>query len=326
MTGTIRITATATRPAAASTKAGLKSMPIETKNTPAKTSRSGPSSLETWWLMSDSPMSSPARNAPERQRQPEQLADVGRAQGDRDDGQDEHLAAAQQRDALEQPRQHVQAQRQQERQEEQRLARGDRDVDASGRRPATSAVSSTTSTTVERSWSTVQPSAMWPCCESSSPRSPRILAITVLDDWLMKAPKNSASMRREAERQRDQVARSRPTRRPGPRRRRMRSRRTRMQVADRQLEADGEQQEDEADVGERGDRVRVGDRPGRVRPDEHAGRDVAQDGRLPEADGNGRTDRGDDQRKGERYQKSGVGHGLLGSRRAGTCAGAGDQS
>ena len=63
------------------------------------------------------------------ERQAEQLADIRRAECDGYDGQDEDLAAAQQSDTLEEPRQHLQAERQQDREEDRRLAR-DRHVDA----------------------------------------------------------------------------------------------------------------------------------------------------------------------------------------------------
>ncbi len=48
----------------ATTIAGSTSMPTETKKSTEKKSRKGTTSALTWWWMSDSPMTTPARNAP----------------------------------------------------------------------------------------------------------------------------------------------------------------------------------------------------------------------------------------------------------------------
>ena len=70
LTGTIRTTASRIRPIEATTKRGSTNIPIDTKKSPANTSRTGESSPRTWWLMSDSLMSMPARNAPSASDRP----------------------------------------------------------------------------------------------------------------------------------------------------------------------------------------------------------------------------------------------------------------
>ena len=55
----------------------------------------------------------------------------------------------------------------------------------------------------------------------------------------------------------------------------------RLELLERELQAEGEQQERDADLGQQLDVVGVGDGPAnRVRTDEHAGQDVAEDQRL----------------------------------------------
>ncbi len=110
----------------------------------------------------------------------------------------------------------------------------------------------------------------------------------------MKAPKNKRLDRREAHRRGDDIAQrdqrydlecAADQRDPaGPE-----------QVADRQLETNGEEQEDEADIGQRGDRLHVGDGARGVRPDDQAGNDEAEDGRLAKPNSDGAADGGRDQ-------------------------------
>ncbi len=54
----------------ASSWLGSKSMPTETKNSTENTSRSGCASAATWWLVSDSLTTAPARNAPSASETP----------------------------------------------------------------------------------------------------------------------------------------------------------------------------------------------------------------------------------------------------------------
>ena len=49
---------------------GSKSIPTDTKNSTANASRSGSASAAAWWLMSDSPTTAPARNAPSANETP----------------------------------------------------------------------------------------------------------------------------------------------------------------------------------------------------------------------------------------------------------------
>ena len=54
----------------ASRMAGSSSIPTDTKNSTANASRSGSASAAAWWLMSDSPTTAPARNAPRAKETP----------------------------------------------------------------------------------------------------------------------------------------------------------------------------------------------------------------------------------------------------------------
>ena len=55
------------------------------------------------------------------------------------------------------------------------------------------------------------------------------------------------------------------------------------ELADRELDAEREQEEDDAEVGELGDCLRIADEARRERPDDDARDEVAEDRRLPEA-------------------------------------------
>ena len=54
----------------ATRNAGSNSIPTETKKRTEKTSRSGSASAATWWLVSDSLTTAPARNAPRASETP----------------------------------------------------------------------------------------------------------------------------------------------------------------------------------------------------------------------------------------------------------------
>ena len=60
----------------ASSVAGSSSMPTDTKNRTANASRSGSASAAAWWLMSDSPTTAPARNAPSANDTPNTVDDT----------------------------------------------------------------------------------------------------------------------------------------------------------------------------------------------------------------------------------------------------------
>ena len=68
------------------------------------------------------------------------------------------------------------------------------------------------------------------------------------------------------------------------------------ELAERELDAEREQQEDDAEVGELGDRPGVADEARRERPDDDARDEVAEDRRLPEPNG----DDAEDQRRPDR--------------------------
>ena len=65
------------------------------------------------------------------------------------------------------------------------------------------------------------------------------------------------------------------------------------ELADRELDAEREQEEDDAEVGELGDGLRVADEARRERPDDDARDEVAEDRRLPESN----RDDAEDQRR-----------------------------
>ena len=67
-------------------------------------------------------------------------------------------------------------------------------------------------------------------------------------------------------------------------------RRTGRELADRELDAQGEQQEDDADLGELADLGAVADEAGRERPDDDAREEVADDRGLAQPDGDDPAD------------------------------------
>ena len=73
---TIRISTATIAMGIASNEAGSRSIPTDTKNSTAKASRSGIESAAAWWLMSDSPTTAPARNAPSANDTPNTDADT----------------------------------------------------------------------------------------------------------------------------------------------------------------------------------------------------------------------------------------------------------
>ena len=308
-TGTISTTASRIRPIEATTKRGSTNIPIDTKKSPANTSRTGASSPSTWWLMSDSLMSMPGQESAQRERQPEQLRHVGGAEGYRHRGQDEHLAAAQHDHPFEEPWQHLQAERQQDRQEQSGL--GDRKEDVAGEIAAQR----------QRAKQDNQHD-----CRQVLQRRPaqghvavgRIELAALAEDLghhgTRRLRDESAEEQRfegaEAQRDPHEVADDdhghdlHAAADDG-------HLADAQQLPERQLEPDAEQQEHEADVGQRGDRLGLGNGPGRVRADDHAGHDVTQDRRLSEPDRDCAADGRCDQGESERYEDSGVGQGHL---------------
>ena len=65
------------------------------------------------------------------------------------------------------------------------------------------------------------------------------------------------------------------------------------ELADRELDAEREQEEDDAEVGELGDCLRIADEARRERPDDDARDEVAEDRRLPESN----RDHAEDERR-----------------------------
>ena len=150
-------------------------------------------------------------------------------------------------------------------------------------------------TIVAMSWTMDQPTAARPWALSISPRSISCFSTTMVDDSDRQAPTMSASRRsapsttitRAAGGQHDEhlgdAARDDDASH-GP------------QLADRELHAEGEQQQHDADLGEDGDPLLSADEARRERPDDDARQEVADDGRLAQTDG----DRSADERRDDR--------------------------
>ena len=68
---------------------------------------------------------------------------------------------------------------------------------------------------------------------------------------------------------------------------------TARELAERELDAQREQEQDDAELGELGDPLGVADEARRERPDDDAGDEVAEDRRLPEPDRDGADDQRD---------------------------------
>ena len=241
--------------------------------------------------MSDSLMSRPARNAPSASDSPNSSLTYAVPSATATTRQHEHLAAAQQRDALEQPRQHVQAQAAAASPGTAAPCRPRWRCRAVRSPPCDSAVSS------DDEHDRRQVLEHGPAQGDVAVRRVELAALAqdLGDHGARRLADEGAEEqrleRREAQRHGDEVAQRRPSPTTCTTPPTMAMRRTRERSRIDSSRPDGEEQEDQADVGQRGDGVAVGDRPGRVRPDQHAGRDVAQDRRLAEAHCNRRTDR-----------------------------------
>ena len=156
-------------------------MPTETKNSTAKASRSGSVSVAARWLSSDSLRIMPAKNAPEREGHVEQHRRAeGDAERDGEHGQAEQLARAGMRHVVQDPRDHALAHDQHDGDEGGDLGERDRDRKrerergpsvASALSTGASAGSSTSVSTIARSSTMSQPTAMRPRSVSSSRRS-----------------------------------------------------------------------------------------------------------------------------------------------------------
>ena len=145
-----------------------------------------------------------------------------------------------------------------------------------------SAGSSTSATTVNRSSTTSQPTAMWPAWVWRSLLSASTRTRTTVLATASAMPKIKPGRPVPAERAREQRAQDGRDRtlRDGagngdpPHR---------QQFLDVELQADAEHQQDDADLRQLLGQGRVGDEAGRVRADQRAGEQVADDGRKPEA-------------------------------------------
>ena len=157
-------------------KAGLTSMPTETKNRTENASRKANTSAPTWWLRCDWLMMAPATKAPSASETPNSSAAAhGGAQGDRQDRQDEQLARAGVGDALQQPGDQARPDKKHDRNKSGCLQQGDGQVSPVEGPPRllTRAGISTRMSTERISSITSQPTAACPCEVFSSELSIR---------------------------------------------------------------------------------------------------------------------------------------------------------
>lgn len=163
---------------------GSRSIPMETKKTPEKTSRRGLASPRTLWARSDSPTTTPVRNAPSAIETPSSEAPpaIARATVMTASAKNSGFRTAVARRRSQGRAKNASGIR--TKKNSAALPRSGPTARSCGERNESAA----TSTTVEMSWTEdhARPSCAWRL--SSSPRSERIFPSTVLDEFEITAP------------------------------------------------------------------------------------------------------------------------------------------
>ena len=160
-------------------------------------------------------------------------------------------------------------------------------------------------TTVNRSSTISQPTAIRPCGASSSPRSSRVRSRTTVLATETASPRMSpppipqpsATPRPTPEGGRDDELADGARDRDPP---------DGQQVLDRELDPDPEHQQDHADLGELAGDLGVRDDARRERAERDAGGDVADDGREPEPLGDQAADEGGNEPDGDGRDENGL--------------------
>ena len=264
-------------------------MPTETKNSTAKASRSGSVSCAARWLSVDSLRIMPAKNAPSANDTSNSVGGaVGDAERDRQHREAEQLARAGMRDVMQQPRDDAAPDQPHQRDEGRELA--ERDGERQRRRlekstlrspcveSRASAGRSTRTSTIARSSTTSQPTAMRPRSVSSSRRSCSARSTTTVLATESARPNTSpppsgqpsSSPSPTPSAVATTICAIAPGHRDGAHR---------QQILERELQPDAEHQQDDADLGELVGDALVGDEARRERPDHDAGEQIADERR-----------------------------------------------